>query len=61
MLARDFRREAWSKLSGRGGQMIGITVVYGLILGLASAIPTVGSIINLLIAGPISIGGCRDA
>ena len=56
MLARDFRREAWSKLSGRWGQMIGITVVYGLILGLASAIPTVGSIINLLIAGPISIG-----
>ncbi len=36
--AKDFRNEAWGKLSGKWGTLAVITLVYSLILGACSAL-----------------------
>ena len=54
--AKDFRYDAWKKLSGKWGTLALITLVVGLITGAVSAIPYVGGVVGLLLTGPLSLG-----
>ncbi len=55
MLSKDYRKLAWSKLTGKWGQMIGVTVIFSLLCYVINAIPTVGSIISFVIGGPLVV------
>lgn len=56
--AKDFRNEAWGKLSGKWGTLAVITLVFSLILGACSALSFVGvgAIALILIEGPLTVG-----
>ena len=56
--AKDFRAEAWKKLSGKWGTMAVATLVYAVITGACSALSYiyVGYVATLLIAGPFTLG-----
>ena len=58
MRAKDYRKAAWTKLSGNWGTMALIVLVEGLIIGTLSSV-TVG-VGSLLVAGPLALGfaGC---
>lgn len=43
-------------LSGNWGLGVGVTVVSGLIVGIAGVIPVAGGIVSLIIGGPIALG-----
>ena len=56
--ARDFRKRAWSALSGKWGTMIMITILLALIEGACGGLSIigVGAIALLLITGPLTLG-----
>lgn len=56
--AKDFRREAWTKLSGKWGTLALVTLIYLLITGACSAMAYIGigAIAALLISGPLTLG-----
>ncbi len=56
--ARDFRRAAWVALKGNWGIMAVMTLVYAVIIGVCSIIPGIGSVLVLLISGPLVVGFC---
>lgn len=58
LVARDFRYDAWEKLSGNWGTMALATFLYSLIAGAcsSSAFVGVGAIAGILIAGPFALG-----
>jgi len=54
---KDLMRQAREALEGKWGLAIGVTLVYMLIAGAASSIfPGVGTIIALVIGGPLALG-----
>lgn len=56
--AKDYRKAAWLKLSGKWGTMALITLIDGLIMGACGALSYfyVGGIASLLLTGPLSLG-----
>ncbi len=56
--ARDFRREAWQKLSGNWGTMIAITLVFSLISSVCAGLAYiyVGAIAEIVLIGPLTLG-----
>lgn len=56
--ARDFRHEAWGKLSGRWGTLVVIYLIYDLIIGGCGALSVIGigSIAMLIVTGPLALG-----
>ena len=56
--AKDFRQEAWTKLSGKWGTVAIATLIYFLLTSFCSsmAIIGIGAIASLLIAGPFTLG-----
>ncbi|MBQ8893012.1 MAG: DUF975 family protein [Clostridia bacterium] len=56
MLAKDFRQRAWTALSGKWGSAAVIALVYTVLTAVVSAIPGVGQVTSLLIAGPLTVG-----
>ena len=54
--ARDFRYDAWNKLSGKWGTLALISFVTGLITGAIGALPYVGVVGVMLITGPLALG-----
>lgn len=56
--ARDFRRSAWSALSGKWGTMILIVLIVTLILGACGGMSTfgIGAVVLLLVTGPLTLG-----
>lgn len=52
----ELRRMAREKLTGNWGIAILMCLIYGIICGLPGAIPYVGWIVSLLIAGPMALG-----
>lgn len=56
----ELRRSARESLKGKWGTALLLCLLYGIIAGLPGAIPYVGPIITLLIAGPLMLGliGC---
>ena len=55
MLARDFRKKAWEALNGKWGTFALTYFVYMLISGVCGAIPSIGTVAALVIAGPFSV------
>lgn len=55
MKARDFRNQAWGKLSGNWTVAVVVFLIYSLIAGLAG-ITVVGSIVVLILSGAFSVG-----
>ena len=54
---KDLMRQAREALEGKWGLAIGVALVYSLIAGAASAIfPGIGTIITLVISGPLALG-----
>lgn len=58
MFAKDFRRNAWSALSGNWGTMVLITLIVALISGACGGLAFIGigAIVLLLIEGPLGLG-----
>ena len=58
MFAKDFRRNAWSALSGNWGTMVLITLIVALISGACGGLAFIGigAIVLLLIEGPLGHG-----
>ena len=56
LISKDFRNMAWRALSGKWLFMAGITLIYGVLSGLISAVPFVGIIGALVISGPLMFG-----
>lgn len=57
MFAKDFRREAWTKLNGKWGTAALIALIYSAIVGACSALSFyfVGAVAILLITGPLTL------
>lgn len=58
LFAKDYRTAAWNALKGKWGVMVVIYLVYTAITALCGVIPTVGSVIALIVGGPLVIGFC---
>lgn len=58
MRAKDFRREAWSKLNGRWGTVVLIALLVTLISGGLGALSIIGigAVALLLVSGPLTLG-----
>ena len=56
MKARDFRAKAWAACKGNWGVAILSIIIVGVITGICGVIPAVGSIITLVITGPLTLG-----
>ena len=56
MKARDFRAKAWAACKGNWGVAILSIIIVGIITGICGVIPTVGSLISLVITGPLTLG-----
>lgn len=56
--AKDFRSEAWKKLSGKWGTAAVTTLVYEVILAAVGATTVfgIGAIVGILVAGPLAVG-----
>ena len=55
MKAKDYRMQAWAAWKGNWKTFALISLVYTLITGACSAIPTVGSVASLVISGPFAL------
>ena len=55
MKAKDYRMQAWAALKGNWKTYALIALIYSLITGACSAIPTVGTLAGLVIGGPFSL------
>lgn len=47
---------ARNRLKGKAGLFVGTTLVYMLIMSVPSAIPKIGSVISLILGGPMTLG-----
>lgn len=56
MKARDFRAKAWAACKGNWGVAILSIIIVGIISGICGVIPAVGSLITLVITGPLMLG-----
>ena len=56
MKARDFRAKAWAACKGNWGVAILSIIIVGIISGICGVIPAVGSLIALVITGPLTLG-----
>ena len=56
MKARDFRAKAWAACKGNWGVAILSIIIVGVIGGICGVIPAVGSLITLVITGPLTLG-----
>ena len=56
MKARDFRAKAWAACKGNWGVAILSIIIVGVITGICGVIPAVGSLITLVITGPLTLG-----
>ena len=56
MKARDFRAKAWAACKGNWGVAILSVIIVGIISGICGVIPAVGSLITLVITGPLMLG-----
>ena len=56
MRARDFRAKAWAACKGNWGVAILSIIIVGIISGICGVIPAVGSLITLVITGPLMLG-----
>lgn len=56
MKARDFRAKAWAACKGNWGVAILSIIIVGIIGGICGVIPAVGSLITLVITGPLTLG-----
>ena len=56
MKARDFRAKAWAACKGNWGLVILAMFINAIIVGIAGAIPGVGSLITIVITGPLTLG-----
>ena len=56
MKARDFRAKAWAACKGNWGLVILAMIINAIIVGIAGAIPGVGSLITIVITGPLTLG-----
>lgn len=58
MLSKDFRKKAWTALSGKWGTFAVIVLIYAIIsaiCGVLSSFAGIGSLIALLITGPFTV------
>ena len=56
MKARDFRAKAWAACKGNWGVAILSLIIVSIITGICGVIPAVGSLITLVITGPLMLG-----
>lgn len=56
MLARDYRKLAYDSLQGKWGNLALVTLVYMILVGGAGSIPEIGSLVSLVIGGPMVLG-----
>ncbi len=56
--AKDFRRQAWEKKTGKWGLLAAITLIYSLIFGACGGLCVfyVGEILLLIVSGPLTLG-----